>query len=198
MKTQNLRIRRKIKKWGGEKLRNRMRKSWLFWEPVRLSGLVPHAPPLSENLRNNNQKIEQPKTYKRNKESIEKPCFCFWSSLGCRDRPHMPFRCLDAQYRRELVRVYLTNVETICRKFVDEKRATLATLREDSQGFRAFLGSFDPTRRRKLAKENGEVLLKVRCPPPSPFYPPVFPAHIFPPFCKFCLFVVCSQPVMDL
>ena len=78
-----------------------------------------------------------------------------------RDRPHLPFRCLDAQYRRELVRVYLTNVETICRKFVDEKRASLATLREDAQGFRAFLGSLDPTRRRKLAKENGEVVLKV-------------------------------------
>jgi hypothetical protein len=94
----------------------------------------------------------------------------------CRDRPNMPFRCLDAQYRRELVRVYLTNVETICRKFVDEKRATLATLREDSQGFRAFLGSIDPTRRRKLAKESGEVILKVcicyNLPlPPSPLTP---------------------------
>ena len=45
--------------------------------------------------------------------------------MCCRDRPHAPFRCLDAQYRRELVRVYLTNVETICRKFVDEKKADL-------------------------------------------------------------------------
>ncbi len=82
----------------------------------------------------------------------------------------MPFRCLDAQYRRELVRVYLTNVETICRKFVDEKRAALVTLREDSQGFRAFLGSLDPARRRKLAKENGEVVLKVGRAPQSPMH----------------------------
>ena len=36
-----------------------------------------------------------------------------------------PFRCLDSQYRRELVRVYLTNVEGICRRFVEEKREKL-------------------------------------------------------------------------
>jgi hypothetical protein len=35
--------------------------------------------------------------------------------LSRSDRPARPFRCLDAQYRRELVRVYLTNVESICR-----------------------------------------------------------------------------------
>ena len=74
----------------------------------------------------------------------------------------MPFRCLDAQYRRELVRVYLTNVETICRKFVDEKRESLAMLREDSKGFRRFLGSLDPSRKRNLASEKGEVVMKVR------------------------------------
>lgn len=43
----------------------------------------------------------------------------------CRDRPQLPFRCLDGQYRRELVRVYLTNVEGIARRFVDEKREYL-------------------------------------------------------------------------
>lgn len=43
----------------------------------------------------------------------------------CRDRPTRPFRCLDAQYRRELVRVYLTNVEGICRRFVEERKETL-------------------------------------------------------------------------
>ena len=73
----------------------------------------------------------------------------------------MPFRCLDAQYRRELVRVYLTNVETICRKFVDEKRESLALLREDSKGFRHFLASLDPSRRRGLATEKGEAVMKV-------------------------------------
>ena len=90
---------------------------------------------------------------------ITEPCL---RALGCRDRLHMPFRCLDAQYRRELVRVYLTNVETICRKFVDEKRESLALLREDGKGFRHFLGSLDPSRKRNLASEKGEVVMKVR------------------------------------
>lgn len=84
------------------------------------------------------------------------------SMPGCRDRPTMPFRCLDAQYRRELVRVYLTNVETICRKFVEERREALARLRDDSAGLRTFWGYLSPVRRQKLASERGEVLLKVR------------------------------------
>ena len=46
-------------------------------------------------------------------------------TCACRDRPQLPFRCLDGQYRRELVRVYLTNVEGIARRFVDEKREYL-------------------------------------------------------------------------
>ena len=73
----------------------------------------------------------------------------------------MPFRCLDAQYRRELVRVYLTNVETICRKFVEEKREALGLLRDDSNGFRQFWNALDAKKRRSLAQEKGEVILKV-------------------------------------
>lgn len=46
-----------------------------------------------------------------------------------------PFRCLDSQYRRELVRVYLTNVEGICRRFVEEKREKLSKLVEDEVRF---------------------------------------------------------------
>jgi hypothetical protein len=42
-----------------------------------------------------------------------------------RDRPQRPFRCLDGQYRRELARVYLANVEGLARRFVDEKREQL-------------------------------------------------------------------------
>jgi hypothetical protein len=60
-------------------------------------------------------------------------------ALGVRrEKPQRPFRCLDSQYRRELVRVYLTNVEGICRRFVEEKRERLARLREDPASFRAF------------------------------------------------------------
>lgn len=48
-----------------------------------------------------------------------------------REKTHCPFRCLDCQYRRELVRVYLSNVEQICRRFVEEKRGALGKLIED-------------------------------------------------------------------
>lgn len=48
--------------------------------------------------------------------------------MCCRDRPSAPFRCLDPQYRRELVRVYLSNVEGICRRFVEERRDQLQVL----------------------------------------------------------------------
>ena len=48
-----------------------------------------------------------------------------------REKSDRPFRCLDCQYRRELVRVYLTNVEQICRRFVEERRSKLGKLIED-------------------------------------------------------------------
>ncbi|KVH87839.1 MATH-like protein [Cynara cardunculus var. scolymus] len=48
-----------------------------------------------------------------------------------RERVDRPFRCLDCQYRRELVRVYLSNVEQICRRFVEERRGRLGKLIED-------------------------------------------------------------------
>lgn len=48
-----------------------------------------------------------------------------------REKAHRPFRCLDCQYRRELVRVYLSNVELICRRFVEEKRSVLGNLMDD-------------------------------------------------------------------
>jgi hypothetical protein len=48
-----------------------------------------------------------------------------------REKADRPFRCLDCQYRRELVRVYLTNVEQICRRFVEERRSKLGKLIED-------------------------------------------------------------------
>ena len=51
--------------------------------------------------------------------------------LVCRERADRPFRCLDCQYRRELVRVYLTNVEQICRRFVEERRSKLGKLIDD-------------------------------------------------------------------
>jgi len=43
-----------------------------------------------------------------------------------REKIDCPFRCLDGQYRRELIRVYLSNVEQIYRCFIDEKEGRSA------------------------------------------------------------------------
>ncbi|KAG6550159.1 hypothetical protein Mapa_008116 [Marchantia paleacea] len=80
-----------------------------------------------------------------------------------RENPHRPFRCLDCQYRRELVRVYLTNVEGICRRFVEEKREKLGKLIEDTPrwtSFRAFWSAVEEGARRRLAREKTDVILK--------------------------------------
>ncbi|GLI59106.1 hypothetical protein VaNZ11_000937 [Volvox africanus] len=76
------------------------------------------------------------------------------------DKPSKPFRCLDPQYRRELVRVYLTNVEGICRRFCEDKKARLAWAREEVVSFRQFWGSLTPEQQRKYLTDKGEVILK--------------------------------------
>eukprot|EP00245_Coleochaete_scutata_P005086 TRINITY_DN18369_c0_g1_i1.p1 TRINITY_DN18369_c0_g1~~TRINITY_DN18369_c0_g1_i1.p1 ORF type:complete len:1405 (-),score=316.78 TRINITY_DN18369_c0_g1_i1:316-4530(-) len=80
-----------------------------------------------------------------------------------RENPHRPFRCLDCQYRRELVRVYLTNVEGICRRFVEEKKEKLGKLMEDTvrwASFRAFWMQVEESARKQLASEKTDVILK--------------------------------------
>ncbi|CAD6343217.1 unnamed protein product [Miscanthus lutarioriparius] len=57
-----------------------------------------------------------------------------------REKTDRPFRCLDGQYRRELIRVYLSNVEQICRRFIDERRSKLSRLIEDKLGWSSFSG----------------------------------------------------------
>ena len=86
-----------------------------------------------------------------------------WSLLSCRDRPQRPFKCLDAQYRRELLRVYLTNVEGIARRFVDEKRGQLQRLIDDARGggFKQFWRRLDATRQRKLSSDSAAAVFKV-------------------------------------
>ena len=64
---------------------------------------------------------------------------CFWF---CREKADRPFRCLDCQYRRELVRVYLTNVEQICRRFVEESRSKLGKLIEDKARWPRYVFAF--------------------------------------------------------
>ncbi|KAL3132326.1 hypothetical protein ABBQ32_008904 [Trebouxia sp. C0010 RCD-2024] len=77
-----------------------------------------------------------------------------------RDRPSLPFRCLDPQYRRELVRVYLTNVEGICRRFVDEKRESLLRIRETAASFKAYWASQSPNEKKALVQHKGSEMLK--------------------------------------
>lgn len=80
-----------------------------------------------------------------------------------RENSHRPFRCLDCQYRRELVRVYLTNVEGICRRFVEEKREKLGKLIEDNgrwSSFRAFWSAMEENVRQRLSREKTDVILK--------------------------------------
>jgi len=76
------------------------------------------------------------------------------------DKPSKPFRCLDPQYRRELVRVYLTNVEGVCRRFCDDKRARLLWAKDEAGKFRDFWCGLAPEQQRKLLTERGEVILK--------------------------------------
>ncbi|XVE81777.1 hypothetical protein DITRI_Ditri15bG0093200 [Diplodiscus trichospermus] len=81
-----------------------------------------------------------------------------------REKADRPFRCLDCQYRRELVRVYLTNVEQICRRFLDERRTKLGKLIEDKtkwSSFCAFWLGIDQNSRRRMSREKTDMILKV-------------------------------------
>ncbi|GAB4850984.1 hypothetical protein Ancab_030280 [Ancistrocladus abbreviatus] len=81
-----------------------------------------------------------------------------------REKADRPFRCLYCQYRRELVRVYLTNVEQICRRFVEERRGKLGKLLEDKSrwsSFCTFWLGIDQNSRRRMSKEKMDMILKV-------------------------------------
>ncbi|GAB4843222.1 hypothetical protein Ancab_013189 [Ancistrocladus abbreviatus] len=81
-----------------------------------------------------------------------------------REKADRPFRCLDCQYRRELVRVYLTNVEQICRRFVEERRGKLGKLLEDKSrwsSFCTFWLGIDQNSRRRMSREKMDMILKV-------------------------------------
>ncbi|KAK6122708.1 hypothetical protein DH2020_043549 [Rehmannia glutinosa] len=81
-----------------------------------------------------------------------------------RERSDRPFRCLDCQYRRELVRVYLTNVEQICRRFVEERRSKLGKLIEDKARWASLCGfwlGMDQSSRRRMSREKTGSILKV-------------------------------------
>ncbi|XP_073127678.1 TNF receptor-associated factor homolog 1a-like [Henckelia pumila] len=80
-----------------------------------------------------------------------------------RDRADNLFRCLDTQYRRELIRVYLTNVEVICRHFTEKCRGKFMNLIEDKarwSSFRAFWLGMDQSSRCYMSREKTDAILK--------------------------------------
>ncbi|KAL0911494.1 hypothetical protein M5K25_019640 [Dendrobium thyrsiflorum] len=81
-----------------------------------------------------------------------------------REKANRPFRCLDCQYRRELVRVYLSNVEQICRRFIEDRKNKLGKLIEDKMrwsSFHAFWTGIDQTSRRRMSRDKSDTILRV-------------------------------------
>ncbi|XP_020580010.1 MATH domain-containing protein At5g43560-like isoform X2 [Phalaenopsis equestris] len=81
-----------------------------------------------------------------------------------REKANRPFRCLDCQYRRELVRVYLSNVEQICRRFIEDRKNKLGKLIEDKMrwsSFCAFWTGIDQASRRRMSKDKSDTILRV-------------------------------------
>ncbi|XP_047072879.1 TNF receptor-associated factor homolog 1a-like [Lolium rigidum] len=81
-----------------------------------------------------------------------------------REKVDRPFRCLDRLYRRELLRVYMTNIEQIYRRSVEEHRSKLTKLTEDKMrwsSFRAFWLAIDPSTRHRMSREKSDVILKI-------------------------------------
>ncbi|XP_049373162.1 TNF receptor-associated factor homolog 1a-like isoform X3 [Solanum verrucosum] len=81
-----------------------------------------------------------------------------------REKAERPFHSLDCQYRRELVRVYLTNVEQTCRRFVEERRGKLGKLIGDKarwSSFCAFWLGIDQNSRRRMSREKSDRILKM-------------------------------------
>ncbi|WOL08013.1 MATH domain-containing protein [Canna indica] len=81
-----------------------------------------------------------------------------------REKADRPFRCLDGQYRRELVRVYLSNVEQICRRFLEERIGKISKFIEDKvrwTSFRAFWLGIDPNARRCMSRDRTDAVLKI-------------------------------------
>lgn len=81
-----------------------------------------------------------------------------------REKVNRPFRCLDCQYRRELVRVYLSNVEQICRRFFEDRKNKLGKLIEDKvrwSSFCAFWLGIDQNCRRCISRDKLDTILRV-------------------------------------
>ena len=57
--------------------------------------------------------------------------------------------------------MYLTNVEGICRRFVDEKRESLLRMKETTASFKAYWASQSANDKKALVQHKGSHMLKV-------------------------------------
>lgn len=57
--------------------------------------------------------------------------------------------------------MYLTNVEGICRRFVDEKRESLLRIKETAASFKVYWASQSPNEKKALVQHKGSEMLKV-------------------------------------
>lgn len=77
-----------------------------------------------------------------------------------RDSPLAPFRCLDSGYRRELLRVYSSNVDSLCTRFLEERRTQLQVLLKQLPAFRSFWAGLPEVKRLSLVSERSDIVLK--------------------------------------
>jgi hypothetical protein len=75
-----------------------------------------------------------------------------------KDRQTAPFRTLDAHYRRELIRVYLSNIEGIVRRSIDKTKEIVRSLM--SRGVQKFWQGLSEKERLKLSATPSGPLLK--------------------------------------
>ncbi|GKA74197.1 hypothetical protein Tco_0780499 [Tanacetum coccineum] len=71
---------------------------------------------------------------------------------------------MNSIQKRELLRVYLSNVKQICKRFVEEKRGSLEKLIEDKTKwsiFCSFWSEIDLNSRRLMSKEKSNSILKL-------------------------------------
>ncbi|KZV53689.1 MATH domain-containing protein-like [Dorcoceras hygrometricum] len=80
-----------------------------------------------------------------------------------RERADTLLPCLDRQYRRELIMVYFTNVEAICRCFIEKCRGKITSLIEDKarwSSFCAFWLDMDQSSRCCMSREKTDAVIK--------------------------------------
>ena len=76
-----------------------------------------------------------------------------------KDRATGPFRTLDSHYRRELIRVYLSNIENIVKRYVEERKQYVEVLL--SRGVDKYWNDLKENERKRLSAAPAATLLKL-------------------------------------